>query len=181
MGNLKRQFLSGLVVILPIGVTAFVGWYLYRLVAGLPAVQLIEPAALRVIVTVLTLGGLLVVAGHISRSLFGVILTSTMDSTADRVPGLRVVYNGSKTALEAVVENRATVESVKVEMWDDLRMTGFVADPEPVDGEVTVYVPLSPPTAVSGFVLSVAEEDVIETDESTGRAVVRVVTAGFAG
>ncbi len=39
---------------------------------------------------------------------------------------------------------------------------------------------MSPPFAATAFVVTIDEEQVIETDESLNEAVIRVISAGFA-
>ncbi len=134
MGQLKKTFASGLIILVPILLTVFIVSWTYTIVARVPFLYMIDPPVLQVLMTIAVTGLMLYIAGHFSRSLFGLVLTSTVDTGFNQIPGIRVVYNGSKSALKTSVGNSETVRPVKVETWDDILMTGFVTQSESVDG-----------------------------------------------
>jgi uncharacterized membrane protein len=180
MDWLKRDLGSGLVVLIPILVSVFAVQWLYSKLAGLPVFDEIRPAALGVFLSVVVFVTCVFSIGYLMRTALGTVLAMRLDDLMNRVPGLRVVYNASKMAIEtAVSNNEALNEPVKVKLWGDHRLTAFKTGHENADGEKVVFIPTSP-NVTSGMLVEVDEADLIETDESVEDALTRVVSAGFA-
>lgn len=198
MSRWKRDFASGLVVLGPILATLFICYVLYSFIANLLPAVLInaeflegffptvgEPARrelarfLRVVVFLALLAAVMIVVGPLVRTKLGALFEDLVDYGANRVPGLRLVYNASKTATETTVgENDALQTPVKVETWKGARMTAFKTGRTTESGKMRLFVPTSPNIA-SGFVVEVSPEQVTTLDESLESALTRVVSAGF--
>ena len=191
MATWKRDFASGLIVLVPIMVTLWVILWLYNFVANAPFIQQIElglvdeipflpPEFVRVLLTLVIFTTLVFAVGYLMRTAIGSIVESTVDDLINRLPGLRVVYNASKMAAETALTGTDSLQTpVKVEPWDDdIRMTAFKTGKQADDGREMLFMPTAP-NITSGFVIEVKDEDIIEVDERVEEALTRLLSAGF--
>ena len=185
MTTWKRDFASGLVVITPLLVIVFVvGWVYTRLtslgvpkITGAPGWLPTEVAQVLVALVVFVL--LVFSAGYLMRTTAGRVLEGVIDDTINRVPGLRVVYNASKLAVETALTGTEELQTpVKIEPWPGMRMTAFKTGQTTPDGRETVFLPTAP-NITTGFVIEVDPEDITETDERVEEALTRILSAGF--
>ena len=193
----KRDFASGLIILLPIIVTLYVIIYLYGILVsaaffieldsaflqdlGVPA-DVATPLFvefIRVSVS-LTLFILLVFSvGYLMRTAVGDIVERSLDDAMNQVPGLRVVYNASKMAVETAVSGTGELQKpVKLEVWDGLRMTAFKTGQTTDDGRDVLFLPTAP-NITTGFVIEVESDEYQETDERVEEALTRILSAGF--
>jgi uncharacterized membrane protein len=188
--EIKRDAVSGLIVLTPLFATAYTIWWIFNFIAGVPlmgwiarritVLQVLDPAIARVLLTIGILLGALLLASWLMRTKLGPFLDARIESSINTVPGFRVVYNASKIAIETVVDEDVDLGSpAKVELWNDARMTAFPTGRETDDGRTTVYVPASPVIFV-GWVIELDESRVTPADESVEDALIRVISAGFA-
>ena len=180
MSSWKRDVASGLVVLVPIIVTVWVVYWLFRFIANLPLiVDAIENPAARVLVALIVFALLVLAVGYLMRTAVGALVESAIDGVMNRVPGLRVVYNASKMAVETALTGTTDLqEPVKLETWDGIRMTAFKTGREAPDGRKMLFLPTAP-NITSGFVIEVEEEDLITTNETVETALTRILSAGF--
>jgi uncharacterized membrane protein len=177
MGSWKRDFASGLIILTPLLVTLFVVIWIFNQLAGLP-VPVDNPAA-RVALTLAVFVLLVFAIGYLMRTAVGAVFESSLDSLINRLPGLRVVYNASKMAVETALGGTENLQApVKVETWNGMRMTAFKTGQKTDDGRDLLFLPTAP-NITTGFVIEVEPEDYTETDESLEDALTRVLSAGF--
>jgi uncharacterized membrane protein len=178
----KRDIASGLVILVPLIVTAYVVAIIYRTIANIPGIDKVlseQDPGVQVAV-VLALFALLVLSvGYLMRTTLGDILESVLDSLMNQVPGLRVVYNASKMAVETAVSGPEDLQTpVKVEVWDGLRMTAFKTGKSTDDGRDVLFLPTAP-NITTGYVVEVEPDRYTEVDESVEDALTRILSAGF--
>ncbi|WP_254769091.1 DUF502 domain-containing protein [Salinilacihabitans rarus] len=201
MTSWKRDFASGLIVLGPILVTLYIIYWLYGIIAGVTpelildanvlkqlvpgntgqAVETREQLAqfLRVLVTLTVFIILTLSVGYLMRTTIGGLVERIVDDVANRVPGLRVVYNASKMAAEtAFGEQESLQKPVKLETWNGLRMTAFKTGKTTDDGREVLFLPTSP-NITTGFVIEVESDRITELDEDVEDALTRVLSAGF--
>lgn len=190
MASWKRDAASGLVVLLPILVTIWVVSWLYGAIANVPLLQtVIEPPLFggnealaelaRVVLTLLVFVALVFSIGYLMRTALGAIIEEAIDDFMNRVPGLRVIYNASKMAVETTLSGAGELQTpVKVELWGGMRLTAFKTGKTTDDGREVVFMPTAP-NITTGFVMEVQSTDLIETDESVEDALTRILSAGF--
>ncbi|QFU83267.1 DUF502 domain-containing protein [Natronorubrum aibiense] len=198
MSSFKGDFGRGLIVIGPILVTLFLLYALYSFLASVTPGLVLNADTLEFVLPglgeytreriagflrVITFLGFVALSmygiGQLTETTIGELLEAVVDYAANRVPGIRVVYNASKTATETTLGSGGTLQTpVKLETWEGLRMTAFKTGRTTQDGRVTLFLPTSP-NITTGFVLEVAPEDVTELDETVEEALTRVVSAGF--
>lgn len=176
----KRDVASGLVVLVPIIVTIWVVYWLFRFIAGLPLIAgLVSNPVLRVVVTLGVFALFVFTIGYLMRTTAGALAETAIDDVMNQVPGLRVVYNASKMAIETALTSTNELQApVKIEAWDNVRMTAFKTGKQTSDGKELIFLPTAPNPA-SGFVIEVEAEDLIEIDENVETALTRIVSAGF--
>ena len=181
MSSWKRDFASGLIVLVPILVTLYVIYWLFVQIAGfaLIATQIGDPylaVALTLVVFVL----LVFSVGYMMRTAVGSFFEGLVDGIINRLPILRIIYNASKMAVETVLSGGSGEfqKPVKIEPWEGMRMTAFKTGKTTDDGREVVFMPTSP-NITTGFVLEVESSDIQETGEKVEDALTRVLSAGF--
>ncbi|QCW03275.1 DUF502 domain-containing protein [Natrinema pallidum] len=199
MASWKRDFASGLIVLVPILITLYAVYWLYGLVAGITPGLILEQTALkefgllenapqtrkqvaqflRVVVALTVFIILTFSVGYLMRTTVGGLMERLVDNVANRLPVVRVVYNASKMAAEtAFGEQESLQEPVKLETWDGLRMTAFKTGKVADDGRVVLFLPTSP-NITTGYVIEVEPDRITELDEDVEDALTRVLSAGF--
>jgi uncharacterized membrane protein len=194
-GSWKRDFASGLIVLVPLLITVYVLAYIYGFIAGSPFTTAVIDAELlarlnlpngqsyvtfaRVIVTLVVFVVMVFSIGYLMRTALGDLVERFLDNVMNRVPLLRVVYNASKMAVETALSGTDELqEPVKLEPWNGMRMTAFKTGKSTEDGRDVVFMPTAP-NITTGFVLEVDPEDYEETDERVEDALTRILSAGF--
>ncbi|WP_436925785.1 DUF502 domain-containing protein [Halosimplex amylolyticum] len=186
----KRDFASGLIILVPLLVTTYIILWLYFALTAVPlpvesqtieifgeAVDVAEP--LRVLLTLVIFVLVVFSLGYLMRTAFGDIIEGTIDRTMNQLPGLRVVYNASKMAVETVVSGADELqEPVKIETWQGMRMTAFKTGKSTEDGRDVLFLPTAP-NITTGFVVEVDPDSYEETNERVEEALTRVLSAGF--
>lgn len=179
MSSWKRDVASGLIVILPIMVSAYIVAWLYLALAGIPLLQDIESDVLRVLTVLVVFSMLVLSVGYMMRTAVGSLVEGAIDNVMNRLPGLRVVYNASKMAAETALSDTTDLQApVKLETWNGMRMTAFKTGKTTEDGRELLFLPTAP-NITTGFVVEVEPSRFEETDESVEDALTRVLSAGF--
>ena len=182
MATWKRDFASGLVVLVPILVTVVVLAWIYSYLARIPVpsgspILALEPVRVGLSLVVFTL--LVFSVGYLMRTAAGVIIEGALDQLINKLPGLRVVYNASKMAVETALSGTSDLQApVRIEVWDDLRMTAFKTGKTTDDGKEILFMPTAP-NITTGFVIEVDPDRYTETDEGVEEALTRLLSAGF--
>jgi len=190
MSSWKRDIASGLVVLLPLGILLFVLNYLYERVISLPLISTLDfvglgvPESLiplaRIVVALVLILTLILAVGYLMRTTAGRLFESAIDGAINRMPGLRVVYNATKLAVETALSGTDDLqEPVRLETWPGIRMTAFKTGKKTQDGKVVLFLPTAP-NITTGFVMEVEEDRIEETGEKVEEALTRVLSAGFA-
>ncbi|UPV75802.1 DUF502 domain-containing protein [Halorussus limi] len=178
MSSWKRDIASGLIVILPILVSAYIIAYLYLAIAGIPVLQDISQP-LRVLTVLVVFSMLVLSVGYMMRTAVGSLVENAIDGVMNQVPGLRVVYNASKMAAETALSDTTDLQApVKVEAWQGMRMTAFKTGKTTEDGRELLFLPTAP-NITTGFVVEMKPSEFEETDESVEDALTRILSAGF--
>ena len=203
--GLRNSFLTGVVVIAPVGLTVWLIWSVIGWVDGvvLPFVpSRYQPE--NILNTFLGLDiqlqlrGLGVVfflifttfVGWLAKGLLGRSLIRSAERFVNRMPVVRSIYSGVKQIAETVFsqadrsfEKACIVQYPRKGIW----AVGFVSTP--AKGEIrarvndkqnllSVFVPTTP-NPTSGFLLFFPAEDVIELDMSIEDAAKLVISAGL--
>jgi uncharacterized membrane protein len=197
LARLRSSFLTGIVVILPVGLTIWLVWTLAGWVDGvvLPLVpQTFQPEKYIGInlrgVGIIFFLVFTVIIGWIAKGLIGKSLIRYAESLVDRMPFVRSIYSGAKQIAETVFaqsersfERACLVQYPRKGIW----AVGFVSTE--AKGEIalkaetgsqlmSIFVPTTP-NPTSGFLLFFPAEDVIELDMSLEDAAKLVISAGL--
>ncbi len=197
MGGLRASFLTGIVVIAPVGLTVWLIWTVIGWIDGvvLPLVpDRLDPEQyiginLRGIGVIFFLCFTIFV-GWIAKGLIGRSLIRWAEGLVAQLPIVRSVYGGVKQIAETVFvqsersfEKACLIEYPRKGIWaigfisTDTR--GEVAQKAiTAGGMISVFVPTTP-NPTSGFLLFFPEEDVIELDMSLEDAAKLVISAGL--
>ena len=204
LAGFRASFLTGLVVVLPVGLTIYVVWGVIGWIDGwilplIPAAY--QPEALlhrwfgpEVNYPVRGVGVLvfLVVTaliGWLARGLIGRSVVKLAENVVDRVPLVRSVYSGLKQITETFFakseksfERTCLVEFPRNGYWAVGMVAttpkGEIATKLPGSNQmVAVFIGLTPMT--SGMLLFVPENDVIFLDMKADEAVKLIVSAGL--
>jgi uncharacterized membrane protein len=165
----------------PILVTLYVLYWLFGLISGFALIATqVEDPILAVLLALLVFILMVFSVGYMMRTAIGSIVEGVIDNVINKLPGLRIIYNASKMAVETVFSGGTGEfqKPVKVEPWEGMRMTAFKTGKEASDGREVIFLPTSP-NITTGFVLEVDTDNLEGTDESVEDALTRVLSAGF--
>ena len=197
LASLRASFLTGLVVIAPIGLTIWLIWTMFGWVDGfvLPLIpDQFNPEAyiginLRGLGVIFFLAFTILV-GWIAKGLIGRSLIRFAETLVERTPVVRSIYSGIKQIAETVFaqsersfEKACLVQYPRKGIWAigfiSTQAKGEVAErAETMGGLTSVFVPTTP-NPTSGFLLFFPEEDVVELDMSIEDAAKLVISAGL--
>ncbi|WP_425102080.1 DUF502 domain-containing protein [Tropicibacter sp. S64] len=195
--SLRASFLTGLVVIMPIGLTIWLVWKVFGWIDGfvLPLVPAnLNPEEYIGInlrgIGVIFLFLFTIIVGWVAKGLIGRSLIRFGESLVDRTPVVRSIYSGIKQIAETVFaqsersfEKACLIEYPRKGIWAVAFIStdtkGEIAEKAPsMGGLVSVFVPTTP-NPTSGFLLFFPQEDVIELDMSIEDAAKLVISAGL--
>ncbi|NNF25258.1 MAG: DUF502 domain-containing protein [Rhodobacteraceae bacterium] len=197
MSGFRASFLTGLIVIAPIGLTMWLIWTVVGWIDGwvLPFV----PAQFRpeqyIGINLRGVGVIIfliftVIVGWVAKGLLGRSLLRWAESLVETLPVVRSVYSGLKQIAETVFAQSETsfdkaclVEYPRRGIWAIAFISssakGEIATGIPVEeGKVSVFLPTTP-NPTSGFLLFVPRSDIIELEMTVEDAAKLVISAGL--
>ena len=197
LASLRASFLTGIVVIAPVGLTIWLIWTLFGWVDGvvLPLVpQRFNPEQyiginLRGVGVIIFLIFTIIV-GWIAKGLIGRSLIRFAEGLVDRTPVVRSIYSGIKQIAETVFaqsersfENACLVQYPRKGIWAigfvSTQAKGEIATKVEATGELmSIFLPTTP-NPTSGFLLFVPREDVILLEMTVEDAAKLVISAGL--
>ena len=196
--SIRNAFLTGIVVILPLGVTIivinfllqklgtpasnFFFWFLDPEWRSTPALKLALES-----ISVLVVFLLITVLGYGSRFVVGRILLRWLEQLLDNVPFINTVYRTVKQIVDtfgqqkkAVFQEVVLIESPRKKSY----AIGFLTsqargEPQEVTGEtiVNIFVPTTP-NPTSGFLLMLPESDVTQLNMSITDGMKLIISGG---
>jgi len=202
--SLRNSFLTGLVVIAPIGLTIWLIWTVIGWIDGfvLPFVPngyqpeniiktifgIDAPVNIRGVGVVVFLL-FTVMVGWLAKGLIGRSLIKYAETLVDRMPVVRSIYNGLKQIAETVFSQAETsfekaclVEYPRKGIWAvafiSTTAKGEVKAKVAEDPLVSVFLPTTP-NPTSGFLLFVPRKDVIELEMPVEDAAKLIISAGL--
>jgi len=188
LSALQRYLIQGLVVIVPLGITAFVLSWLFRSVDGLlgswlgPALGWSAPGVGIVVLTAFVLG-----VGVVVERAVGGRMVRLGERFLERVPLVRPVYRGSSRIVRTVLgDNKMAFREVVLfeHPGPGLWALGFVTGDAPslaadvlTDEGVTIYLPTAP-NPMSGYLIILDRSRVRPTSITVEEAFTYVLSAG---
>jgi len=191
---LRNYFLTGLLVILPISVTAYAIWFLIKTMDSIlryvPAKYLPE-TYLRVPTPglgLIVVGFLVFVVGLLTRNFVGKKVVHLGEKIVDRIPFARIVYVGIKQLLEALLfqntrafRKAALIEYPRHGVYAIAFITGeSVGEVQRITRKkmINVFVPTTP-NPTSGFYILIPEDELIVLSMSVEEAFKLIVSGGI--
>ncbi|MDR0595892.1 MAG: DUF502 domain-containing protein [Puniceicoccales bacterium] len=197
--SIKSSFLTGLIILLPIGITIlvvdfmldYIGAPVSRVLFGWLDASVRDKVLMSMIINVLSMLFvfiLTVLIGWLSRYLFGKYLFKLTENLINKVPLVRTIYRTLKQIVKTFGESNmaAFTKTVLVEYpRTGSYAIGFLTSD--VGGEVqnktgqhvmNVFIPTTP-NPTSGFLLMVPREDIIDLDMSVGDGIKMIISGGI--
>jgi len=188
LATIRRHFLSGVLVVVPLILTFIVIRFLFTSIDGVLQPYLHSVLGYYIpglgLVTTLCL---IILAGLVTRNYVGHRIYRVGDRILTRMPIVRPIYSAAKQLLTAITgpSTKSFQEVVLIEYpRKGVYAMGFASNTvelEPKDSMtlVTVFVP-STPTPVSGFVIMVPPEEVVRINMTIEEGVKFLVSGGVA-
>jgi uncharacterized membrane protein len=196
--SLRNAFFTGVVVILPLGVTLivisflldklgtpasqFFFWFLDRDLREMPAIEL----ALELI-SVFVVFALITALGYFSRFFLGRMVLTNLEKLLDRVPFINLVYRSVKQIVDTFSQQKKAVfqEVVLIEYpRKRCYVLGFLTntakgETQAATGEhiVNVFVPTTP-NPTSGFLLMLPEDDITRLQMTIADGMKLIISGG---
>ncbi|EKD82004.1 MAG: protein of unknown function DUF502 [uncultured bacterium] len=188
---LRKYLLTGILVLVPLMVTLYIMYAVFQITDGLLGAGVSRSIGYRIPGVGLILTALLCVSvGMIAQNYFGRRIIGGIESSLDRIPVVRSLYNGVKQAADVVMKNNrgefkrvVMVEYPKEHSW----AIGFVTSDfvTPLKGTtlegldmVTVFVPTTP-NPTSGFLLIIEKDRIVDTNMDIEDAMKAVISGGL--
>ena len=176
--KLRKQFLIGILVVIPIGVTVWILIWIFTAIDGIlqPFVRI---PGLGFVIMIL----LVYLVGVIANNVGGRRLIDYGQSLLGRVPIVRPIYNSIKQIVDSFSTTGKTIfkRVVVVEFpMKGTRTIGFVTNEskDECGGKLLyIFIPTAP-NPTSGFLQIVREEDTIQIDMSVDNAMKMVISGG---
>jgi uncharacterized membrane protein len=194
--RIRGNFLTGLVIVLPVALTIWMVWSFIGFVDDrvLPLVPDRYNPLTYVDFNIRGVGvGIFLVfttfMGAITKGIFGRQLVRIGEAIVDRVPVVRSIYNGVKQIVETITsssdnnfEKVAMFEYPRKGIWAIgfvSRSTGAeIAEKSSADSLYSIFVPTTP-NPTSGFLLFVPQKDTVILDMDVEAAAKLIISAGI--
>lgn len=191
MGHLRRYFLAGLATILPVGLSAFVLWFMISRVGSLVEPLLARhvwlsrlPEWLVTVVGFVLVVVVILAVGALASSLIGRWLMGWFDRLMRQMPFIKGIYTSTQQLTDAVFVKRSSLRKTVIAEYPrrGLLAVGFLTTDEQIelpDGRtgVFVYFPTTP-NPTSGWLAIIPEDELTETGMTTDEGLKLVVSGG---
>lgn len=186
--HFKGRFITGLFVVVPVGITIFILKFLFNFADGILGSYL-DSLLAAFLDNHSHIPGLGMLTGFIVIYLSGVLATNVIgtrilrwsDGILSRIPVVKSIYGSSKQLTQVFKEGKSSYRRAVFVEWPrgGVRAVGFVTAEVERDGEklVVVYVPTMP-NPTSGFALFFKESEVQDCGMTVEEAVKFVVSGG---
>lgn len=188
VNHLKKKFLAGLFVVIPVGITIFILKFLFNFADGILGSYLDVLFSL-IIHHDLHIPGLGMITGAVVIYFTGLLATNVLgtrllrygDELLTRIPLVKSIYSSSKQLIKVFQEGKSSYRRAVFVEWPrpGVRAIGFVTAEVERDGMpmVVVYVPTMP-NPTSGFALFFHADEVFDSGMTVEEAVKFVVSGG---
>ncbi|NSX55124.1 DUF502 domain-containing protein [Parasulfitobacter algicola] len=194
--GLRASFLTGIVVIAPIGLTAWLIWTVVGWIDGfvLPLVPSQLKPEQYIGINLRGVGVIIfliftIFVGWVAKGLIGKSLIRWAEHLVQRTPVVRSIYGGVKQIAETVFAQSDTsfdkaclIEYPRRGIWAvgfiSTSTKGEILERGGAESMTSVFVPTTP-NPTSGFLLFFPTEDIIELDMSVEDAAKLVISAGL--
>lgn len=195
--KLKRSFVTGLVVLLPLGVTFIVIKFLLEKI-GQPASTLFFGAwsnlldkqwieILASVISIFIVIAIITAFGWLSKFFLGKSLLKFTENLIQNIPFINTIYNTVKQIVDTLGKNKQAVfqKAVLVHFPNETMYSiGFLTNRSVGETQektketvCNVFVPTTP-NPTSGFLIMVPEDKLVVLDMSVGDAIKLIISGG---
>lgn len=197
---LKRWFVAGFVIMIPLVVTLIILLVVFEFILGIvsplvtafafllpyePPMVVIEAA------TLLILMGSFVLIGFMAEQTPGAHAVELLDGAITSIPGLGPVYTGLRQVSDLITDDgQDQFQEVKLIEFphQNAYVLGFLTGetPETIEEQVgggemvTIMVPLGPNPTSNGFIMHMPTENVYDVELTVEEAIQSITTLGVA-
>lgn len=190
--RIRRRFIAGVAVILPVITTLVIVWLFIRFIAGwsvdllrlLPFMKLV-PGPLLLLIGLLIIIFFIYLTGAIATSYIGKKLVQASENIMSRPPVIKSIYSASRQVVDAILTGKRPAFRSVVLVQFPYRGSwaiGFVTSPEPwvIDNKehINVYVPTTP-NPTSGWYMLLPREEVRDLPFSVEEGLKLVISGGL--
>ena len=187
--KIKRHFITGLVAILPVALTAGVLWFLIQKIGGFFGeyftrislfANISRPLSSLLGFIAVILG--IYIIGFLTSSFIGRWFINTLDKIMKRLPFVKGFYNATRQLVNAIMIDHSAFSKVVIIKypWKNTYTLGFLTSKEKweIEGKeyVNVFLPTSP-NPTSGYYLIYPASEIIETEISIQDGF-KIITSG---
>lgn len=186
--HLRKTFITGLFIIIPIGITIFILKFLFNLADGIlgsyidQLFSLVTHQELHIPGLGMITGAVVVyLTGLFATNIIGRKLLKTGEDFLTRIPLVKSIYSSSKQLIQVFQDGKSSYRKAVFVEWPrpGVKAIGFVTAEVELNGVsmVVVYLPTMP-NPTSGFALYFRADEVEESSMSVEDAVKFVVSGG---
>jgi len=187
--TLRKNFISGTLVLIPVAVIVWLSIFLIDILGG---VRNILPnsisnssnyfvrlsSSLFVLIFIVFL---IIVVGWLSRKFIGKQIISLVDDTINRIPLIRSIYRAMKQLIDVFSGKNEQFKAVCLIEFPrkGLRSYGFITGETILEGKkyFYVFVPTTP-NPTSGFTVLAEQEDIVRVNVSVEEAFKAIISMG---
>lgn len=185
--KIKTQFLTGIIVILPLGLTAWVVWVLFRLIGKrfLPVLKTIPSIAELPMTAQMAISAILTITviwfiGVWARNYFGKIILRLFEKIVLKMPVVSNIYKTMRKITDTMFVNKQAFKKVALIEYPrrGLYTIVFVTNDTVREGLITVFVP-STPNPTTGYCIILPGEDVHVLSITVNQAMEFIFSGGM--
>jgi len=187
--TIERQFLAGLAVLLPIGLTLYIVWVLFNLVSNSVSPLLIKIALLeQVPVVVIRIIAVLItfviiwIIGLVATNIVGRKIIRLPEVLLLRAPVVNRIYQTLRQIIQTIIVSKTALRQVVLVEYPrkGVQTVAFVTNIHKEKGKrkLSLLIPTTP-NPTTGFFLIVPEEEVIPLKMTVEEAMKLIVSAGI--
>ena len=191
--TIKKIFLTGIVALIPIGVTVYVLFFIVKMMGKL--MNIIPPQyqpdqllslhipGLDILITIV----LIFIIGLITKSYIGNKVVGWGEFILGKIPIVRTIYNGVKILVEAIFGEKSEsfkrvvlIEYPRKGLYSIAFVTGIAkgeVQEKTAQRCINIFLPTTP-NPTSGFYLMVPETDAINLDMTVDEAFTLIISGG---
>lgn len=185
MNKIVRYFIQGLIITVPVIITAYVVFALISTIGSIVGKfgTIVNPVIDPFIVIIVTIV-LIFITGVLGSSIILRPLFIMVDNMLEHLPGIKTLYSSTKDFLGAFVGNKKRFNQpvlITINKENNIQQLGFVTHEDLSElniakGTIAVYVPLS--YSLSGNLLIVPVDHITRVDASSSEVMKFIVSGG---
>lgn len=185
MNKIVRYFIQGLIITVPVIITAYVVFALISTIGSIVGKfgTIVNPIIDPFIVIIVTIV-LIFITGVLGSSIILRPLFIMVDNMLEHLPGIKTLYSSTKDFLGAFVGNKKRFNQpvlITINKENNIQQLGFVTQEDLSElniakGTIAVYVPLS--YSLSGNLLIVPVDHITRVDASSSEVMKFIVSGG---